>query len=63
MNQKQIEAQKRLGLPVIVYAPQATLDQKTDIRRFGAIPITDFNLLVQVLDRIRTEVDSKVRFH
>jgi hypothetical protein len=55
--------QTSLGLPVLVYAPQATAYDLSEIGRLGAHGFTNLDLLLTALEQIKKEsVKSTIRF-
>ena len=43
------------GLPVVVYAPQATLNQMKQIQSAGATPVRDTADLIRTLEKLKKE--------
>jgi hypothetical protein len=58
VNLKQLGRQRGLGLPVLVYAPQATANQERDLVRAGANVFRDLNSLLRALNQL-AEAESR----
>jgi len=58
---KNLDVKKRFG-PVIVYAPQATPGQRSDLVKRGAVWVGDLSGLLQKLGEVKEDVQSKINF-
>jgi len=61
VNMRQLAKQQQLGLPVLIFAPEATPNQKGVLQGAGARVFSDLNLLYDELQRLKTEFDPGKR--